>query len=66
MDDQLAIIAACPNRKFLPHIHDCTFQSLYCLQIPDNIESRQVFPNDERIYAFIQNEPLKPNEIISI
>jgi hypothetical protein len=32
--------------------------------IPDNVESWQVFPSDESICAFIQNEPYKPNEII--
>jgi hypothetical protein len=39
---------------------------LYHPHIPDNIESWQVFPSDESIYAFIQNEPYKPKEIISI
>ena len=66
MADRLAIFAASPNRQLLPHRPDCTFQSLYHPHIPDNIESWQVFPNDERICAFIQNEPLKPKEIISI
>jgi hypothetical protein len=39
---------------------------LYRPHIPDNIESWQVFPNGERICAFIQNEPYKPKEIISM
>jgi hypothetical protein len=30
------------------------------------MESWQVFPSDEGIFTFIQNEPFKPNEIISI
>jgi len=34
--------------------------------IPDNVESWQVFKNNEDIYAFLQNEPLKPKEVISI
>jgi hypothetical protein len=39
---------------------------LYRLHIPDNIESWQVFPSDESIWYFIQNEPYKPKEIISM
>jgi ribonuclease HI len=66
MADQLAIFAASPNRQLMPHRNDCTFQSLYRPHIPDNIESWQVFPSDEIIYAFIQNEPYKPKKIISI
>jgi hypothetical protein len=66
MDDRLTIFAASPNRNFFPCRLDCTFQSIYHLHILDNIESRQVFPNDERICDFIQNEPLNPKEIISI
>jgi hypothetical protein len=50
----------------LPHKPDCTFQSLYRPNIPNNIESWQVFPSDESICDFIQNEPYKPKEIISI
>jgi ribonuclease HI len=66
MADWLAVFAASPNRQLSPHRPDCTFQSLYHPHIPDNIESWQVFPNDESICAFIQNEPYKPKEIISI
>jgi hypothetical protein len=66
MVDQLVVFSTSPNRQFLPHRLDCTFQYLYCPHIPDNIESWQVFPSDEIIYAFIQNEPYKPKEIISI
>jgi ribonuclease HI len=66
MADRLAIFATSPNRKLLPHRLDCTFQSLYHPHIPDNIESWQVFPSDESICAFIQNEPYEPKEIISI
>jgi hypothetical protein len=40
--------------------------SLYRPHIPDNVESWQVFKNDEDICAFLQNEPLKPKEVISI
>ena len=66
MSDRLAIFAASPNRQILPHIPDCTFQSLYHPHIPDNIQYFQVFPSDENICAFIQNEPYKPKEIISM
>jgi hypothetical protein len=66
MVDRLTVFAASPNRKFLPHRPNCTFQSLYHQHILDNIESWQVFPNDESICVFIQNEPFKPKEIISI
>jgi hypothetical protein len=66
MADRLAIFAASPTRQLLPQRTDCTFQSLYRLHIPNNIESWHVFPSDESICAFIQNEPYKPKEIISI
>jgi ribonuclease HI len=39
MADRLALFVASPNRQVLPHTPDCTFQSLYCPHIPDNIES---------------------------
>jgi ribonuclease HI len=66
MDGQLAIFAASPNQKLLPHRPDCSFQSLYHPYIPDNVESWQALPNNKRICDFIQYEPLKPEEIISI
>jgi hypothetical protein len=40
--------------------------SLYRPHFPDNVESWQVFPDDESICAFLQNEPLKRKEIISL
>jgi ribonuclease HI len=57
MADRLAIFSASPTWKLIPEILDCTFQSLYCPHIPDNVESWKVFPSDEGICAFIQNEP---------
>jgi ribonuclease HI len=66
MANRLAVFTASPNRQLLPHKPDFTFQSLYRPHIPDNIESWQVFPSDDRICVFIQNEPYKPKEIISI
>jgi hypothetical protein len=66
MIDWLAFLAASPTRQLMPHRHDCNFKSLYHPQIPDNIESWKVFPNDERIFSFIQNEPFKRKGIMSI
>jgi ribonuclease HI len=66
MADRLAVFAASPTRKILPQRLDCTFQYLCRPHIPDNVESWQVFPSDESICAFIQNEPYKPKEIISM
>jgi ribonuclease HI len=63
---RLAIFADSPNQQLLPHRLDCSFQSLYLLYIPNNVESRQALPNNESICAFIQDEPFKPEEIISI
>jgi ribonuclease HI len=57
MVGRLVVFAASPTRQLLPQRLDCTFQSLYHLHILDNIESWQVFPSDEIICAFIQNEP---------
>jgi ribonuclease HI len=64
MVDRLAVFAASPNRQLLPQRLDFTFQSLYHQHISENIESWQVFPSDESICSFIQNEPYKPKEII--
>jgi ribonuclease HI len=51
MDDMLAVFAASPTRQLLPQRPYCTFHSLYCPHIPDNIDSWQVFPSDESICA---------------
>jgi hypothetical protein len=64
--DRLAVFAASPNQQIFPHMPDCSFQSLYSPYIPDNAEYWQALPSDESICAFIQDEPLKPEEIISI
>jgi ribonuclease HI len=66
MDDMLVVFPASPTQQLLPQIHDCTFQSLYRPHIPANVESLQVFPSDESICSFIQNEPYKPKKIISM
>jgi ribonuclease HI len=66
MADRLAFFAASPTQQILPQRPDCTFQSLYRPHIPDNVESWQVFPSDEGIFSFIENELFKPKEIISI
>jgi hypothetical protein len=56
MDDRLALFSTSPTRQLLPQRPDCTSQSLYRPHILDNVESWKVFPNDEIICAFIQNE----------
>jgi hypothetical protein len=66
MVGRLVVFAASPNQHLLPHRLDCSFQSLYHPYIPDNVESGQALPNNERIGALIQYEPLKRNEIIPI
>jgi ribonuclease HI len=66
MADRLFVFAASPTRQLLPQRLDYIFQSLYRPHIPDNVESWQVFPSDESICDFIQNEPYKPKEIISM
>jgi ribonuclease HI len=64
MADRLVVFTASPTRQLLPQRPDCTFQYLYLPHILDNVDSWQVFPNDEGICSFIQNEPFKPKEII--
>ena len=66
MADRLVVFATSPTRQLLPQRPDCTFQSLYRPHLPENVESCQVFLSDEGICAFIQNEPFKPKEIISV
>jgi ribonuclease HI len=66
MDDRLVVFPASPNRQLFPQRPDYAFEYLYRPHIPDNIESWQVFPSDESIFSFIQNEPYKPKEIISM
>jgi ribonuclease HI len=66
MADRLVSFAASPNQQLFPHRPDCSFQSLYRPYISGNVESWQALPNNENICAFIQDEPLKPEEIISI
>jgi hypothetical protein len=66
MADRLDIFVASPTQKLLPQRPDCTFQYLYRPHILDNVESWKVFPSDESICAFIQNEPYKPKEIMSM
>jgi ribonuclease HI len=63
---RLAVFAASSNQQLLPHRPDCAFQSLHRPYIPDNEISWKALPNDESLCAVIQNEPLKPEEIVSI
>jgi hypothetical protein len=60
----MTIFAANPMRQLLHERSDCTFMSLYCPHFLDNIESWQVFYDDESICTLLQNEPLKKKEII--
>lgn len=66
MADRLAVFVASPTREILAHRLDCTFLSLYRPYLPDNVESWQVFPDDEGICAFLHNEPYKPKDTISL
>jgi ribonuclease HI len=66
MVDRLVVFATSPNQQPLPHRPNCSFQSLHCPCIPENEGSWKAIPNDESICVIIQNEPLKPEEIISI
>jgi hypothetical protein len=64
--DRLVVFAASPNQQPLPHRPDCSFESLYHPHIPGKVESWQDLPNDESVYAFIQDEPLNPKGMTSI
>jgi hypothetical protein len=66
MAGRLAIFAASLKQQLSPHRPICSFQSLYCSYMSGNVESWQTLPNNHSICAFIYDEPLKPEEIISI
>jgi hypothetical protein len=66
MVDRLVVFTASPNQQLLSHRHNCAFQSLYLPCILENGGSWKALPNDERICVVIQDEPPKPEEIISI
>jgi hypothetical protein len=66
MADRLTVFATSSNQQLFPHMPDYSFQSLYCPSIPNNVKSWQTLPSDESICAFIQDDPLEPEEIISI
>jgi hypothetical protein len=63
---RLVVFATSPNQQILPHMPDYSFQSLYHPYIHGNVESWQALPNNERNCAFIQDEPFKLEDIISI
>jgi hypothetical protein len=50
----------------LPHWLDCAFQSLHHPYISENKKFWEAIPNNESNCAVIQNESLKPEEIISV
>jgi hypothetical protein len=64
--DRLVIFAASPTQHLLPHWPDCAFQSLHRPYIYENEEFWKAIPNNESNCVVIQNEPLKPEEIISV
>jgi hypothetical protein len=64
--NRLAVFAASHTQQLLPHWHDRAFQSLHRPYISKNEEFWKAIPNDEIICDVIQNEPLKPEEIISV
>jgi hypothetical protein len=66
MVDRLVVFVANPSRQLLPQRPDCTFMSLYLPHFLNNVESWKVFLDDESICSFLQNEPLKKKEIISL
>jgi ribonuclease HI len=63
--DRLAIFAASPTQQLLPCLHDCAFQYLDRSYILDYVGYWKALPDDERICAITQDEPIKPEEIIS-
>jgi ribonuclease HI len=64
--DRLVVFAASPTQQILPHWPDCAFQYLHHSYISENEELWEAIPNNERSFFVSQNEPLKPEEIISV
>jgi hypothetical protein len=64
--DRLVVFAASPTQQLLPHWPDCAFQSLHRSYISENEELWKAIPNNESSCVVIQNEPLKPEETISV
>jgi hypothetical protein len=62
----LAVFTASPTQHLLPHWPDCAFQSLHHPHIYENKEFCEAIPNNESNCVVIQNESLKPEEIISV
>jgi hypothetical protein len=53
MENKLVVFATSPRRQLLPEMPDFTFMSLYHFYFPDNVESWQVFPDNESICSFL-------------
>jgi hypothetical protein len=66
MENRLVVFETIPTRQFLPERTYCAFMSLYRPHFPSNIQSYQVFVDDENTCSFLQNEPLKKKEIMSL
>jgi ribonuclease HI len=64
--DRFVAFATSPTQQLLPHWPNCAFQSLHRPYISKNEEFKKAIPNHEINYVVIQNEPLKPEEIIHV
>ena len=61
MANMLTSFVANPSRQLLSHRLDCIFLSLQCYHLPNNLDSLQVFTDDESICASVQNKPKQKN-----
>jgi hypothetical protein len=66
MADRIVIFATNPTRKLMPQRPNCTLIYLCCPHFPNNVESWKFFLDDKIVCAFLQNEPIKRKEIISL
>jgi hypothetical protein len=64
--DRLVVFAASPTQQLSPHWPDCALQSLHRSYISENENFWKAIPNNESICVVSQNEPLKPEKIISV
>jgi len=66
MVDRIVFFASNSSRKWLPQRQDCTFMSSYHPHFPNNVESWQVFHDDERICDLYKMSLLKKGKYIFI
>jgi hypothetical protein len=62
--DQLAFFPTSPTQYLLPHWLDCDLQYLHCPYISESEEFWKAILENDNICAIIQDELLKPEEII--